>query len=295
MKRLIAAILLFFPLIANAYVSPGNAQGFVNDFAGVLSDSSREELEALLVDYQKQTNNEISVVIINFLGDETIETFAVRLFEEWGIGQKGKDTGALFLISIADNKMRIETGYGLEGDLTDIESKRIVSDVVPPYFRSEDWDEGVRAGVVGMISAIGGDYSPSPEVARDPNARNQSEFHIQDYFWFLIFIFIWSGSIFARSRSWWAGGVVGLVAGVVVGLASGAWLWLPAFIIFGLVFDYFVSTKYRKTFMRGDHMSMAWPLLFLMGGRPGRRWDKPGGFGGFGGGLSGGGGASGKW
>lgn len=294
MKHLIATILLFFPIAVSAYVSPGNPEGFVSDFAGVLSISAEKELEAFLSDYEQQTANEISVVIINSVGNETVETYAVQLFEQWGIGKQGQDNGALFLVSVVDREMRIETGYGLEGDLTDIESKRIVSDVVPPYFRNNDWDEGVRSAVVGMITAIGHDYTPSSSVARDPAVRDKG-FNIGDYFWFLIFIFIWSGSIFARSRSWWAGGVVGAVAGVIVGVSSGIWYWLPAFVIFGLVFDYLVSTKYRKTFMRGDHTSIMWPLLFLMGGRPGRRWDKPGGFGGFGGGLSGGGGASGDW
>ena len=169
------------PFMANAYTSPGQPSGFVNDFAGVISEQAEYELEAFLADYEKQTSNEISVAIIKELRDETIETYAVQLFEEWGIGKKGQDNGALFLVAVDDNKMRIETGYGLEGDLTDIESKRIVSTVVPPYFRSDDWDEGVRAAVVGMISAIGGEYTPSASVARDPQVRNASNFHIGDY------------------------------------------------------------------------------------------------------------------
>ncbi|OIO48514.1 MAG: hypothetical protein AUJ34_02995 [Parcubacteria group bacterium CG1_02_41_12] len=296
MRRIIAIILLLFPIAVHAYISPGNPSGFVNDFAGVMSSASKQELEGLLQDYEQKTGNEISVAIVQQLGDETVETYAVQLYKEWGIGKKGQDNGALFLVSVTDRQMRIETGYGLEPDLTDIESKRIVSNVVPPYFQARDWDEGVRAAVVGMISAIGRDYAPSANVARDPAVHAQSEFNIGDYFWLLIFVFIWFGSIFARSRSWWAGGVVGAVAGVIVGFASGAWYWLPVFIVFGLVFDYLVSTKYRDTFIKGNHGNIMWPLLFLMGGRPGRRWDKPGGgFGGFGGGISGGGGASGRW
>jgi len=296
MKKIIILILLLMPFVANAYTSPGQPRGFVNDFAGVISEQAEYELEAFLKDYESQTSNEISVVIIKELRDETIETYAVQLFSEWGIGKKGQDNGALFLVAVDDNKMRIETGYGLEGDLTDIESKRIVSTVVPPYFRSDDWDEGVRAAVVGMISAIGGEYTPSANVARDPQVRDASNFHIGDYFWFFIFIFVWMGSVLARSRSWWAGGVVGLVAGVVVGVASGTWWWLPVLVVGGLIFDYLVSTKYKETFTKGAK-SGAWPWLLLMGGRPGRRWDRGGrgGFGGFGGGMSGGGGASGSW
>ena len=294
MKRLILIILLLFPMATYAYTSPGKPAGFVSDFVGALSDSAEHELEAFLTDYEKQTGNEISVVIIRELGDETVESYSVRLFEEYGIGKAGQDNGALFLVAIDDSKMRIETGYGLEGSLTDIESNRIVNTVVPPYFRNDDWDEGVRAAVVGMISAIGGDYTPSASVARDPQVREGSGFHIGDYFWFFIFIFMWMGSVLARSRSWWAGGVVGLVAGIVIWVASGTWWWLPVLIVGGLVFDYLVSTKYKDAFTKGAK-SGAWPWIFLMGGRPGRRWDKGGGFGGFGGGMSGGGGASGDW
>ena len=295
MKKIFLFFLILFPFAAHAYISPGQPSGFVNDFAGAMSVEGKQELENLLVDYNQQTGNEISVAIVGSIGDETIETYATELFEEWGIGAKAKDNGALFLVSTTEREMRIETGYGLEGDLTDIESKRIVSDVVPPYFKSEDYNEGARAGVIAMIDAIGAEYAPSSSVARDPAARSQNDFNIGDYFWVLIFVFIWFGSIFARSRSWWLGGVIGAGTGIIVGFISGPWLWLPVFVIFGLLFDWLVSTKYQKAFLHKDrqHSSLLW--LLLMGGMPGRRWDKGGGFGGFGGGSSGGGGASGRW
>jgi uncharacterized protein len=188
--------------------------------------------------------------------------------------------------------MKIEVGYGLEGDLTDVESKHIVANVVPPYFRNNDYDEGVRSAVVGMIAAIGVEMIPDAGASSSTQNTNRG---IGDFFWIFIFGFIWVGSVFARSRSWWAGGVVGAVIGIIVLIAGGAWWYIPGLILFGLAFDYLVSTKYKKFFMKGHHHSMAWPLLFLMGGRPGRRWDKGGGFGGFGGGMSGGGGAVGDW
>tara|TARA_B100001971_G_C18227662_1_gene561675 strand:+ start:176 stop:1054 length:879 start_codon:yes stop_codon:yes gene_type:complete len=292
MKKLIAIILLLIPISAFAYTSPGNPDGFVNDFAGVLSNSSKRELESILNKYEKETGNEVTVAIIPELVDETIETYAVRLFEDWGIGKQKQDNGALFLVSVADRKMRIEVGYGLEGDLTDIESKHIVSTVVPPYFRNNDYDEGVRAAVIGMIAGIGVEMIPDGGATA---GSTRKEGGIADFFWVFIFGFMWAGSVFARSRSWWAGGVVGLVIGIIVLIFGGGWWYIPGLVLFGLAFDYLVSTKYKKFFMKGHHHSLAWPLIFLMGGRPGRRWDKGGGFGGFGGGFSGGGGASGDW
>jgi len=295
MKKLIL-ILLFLPCVALAYTSPGQPRGFVNDYAGVLDFNQKQELELLLSDYEIKTSNEISIVFINELVDETIETYAVKLFEDWGIGKKDKDNGVLFLASIKDRQMRIEVGYGLEGDLTDIESGRIVNNIVPQYFKEEDYSGGAMAATQGIISAIGADYEIPSSIEVVPLSQKNYGFHITEYFWFIIFIFIWMGSVFARSRSWWLGGVIGAIAGVIILISQGSWIWLPILIFGGLFFDYIVSTKYKQAFTKGAHSSV-WPWLFLMGGRPGGRWDKGprGGFGGFGGGSSGGGGASGRW
>ncbi len=294
MRFWLATILLALPLPAAAYVSPGPPTGFVNDFAGVLSSEEEASLAQMLAEYQKQTKNEIAVALVNSVGDETIETYAVALFREWGIGTEGQDNGALFVAAVADRVMRVEVGYGLEGDLTDVEASHIVDAVVPPYFVSSDFDGGVRAAVVGMLQAVGADASVGAAVAQSQGGNGS---FIGEFFWLFIFIFIWIASVFARSRSWWAGGVVGAVGGAIAGLAAGAWLWLPILIVAGLGLDYLVSTKYRSMFIHKDghtkHLS-AFPWIFFMGGGP-HRWDKGGGFGGFGGGLSGGGGASGRW
>ena len=292
MRLWLATILLALPIAAHAYTSPGQPIGFVNDFAGVLSAEQEQQLQALLLEYEKQTGNEIVVATINSIGDETIETYAVALFQEWGIGKEGQDNGALFVVAVADKEMRIEVGYGMEGDLTDVESAHLINNVIPPYFAASDFDGGVRAGVIGMLQAIGADVAVGAAVSE---SRNNGSF-IGEFFWLIIFIFIWLASVFARSRSWWAGGVVGAGGGLIAGLAAGAWLWLPVLIIAGLCIDYLVSTKYRSLFLHTDgttkHHSI-FPWIFLMGGGP-HRWDKGGGFGGFGGGMSGGGGASGR-
>ncbi|OJI06176.1 hypothetical protein BK004_04905 [bacterium CG10_46_32] len=294
-KILLTLALLVLPIAAQAYVSPGSPAGFVNDFAGVLSQQQEQVLESTLSQYQAQTGNEIAVVLVNSVGDETIETYAVRLFEEWGIGKKGEDNGALFVAAMSDRVMKIETGYGLEGELTDIEASRIVDTVVPDYFRAEDYDGGIAAAVSGIIQAIGQDFDGGGIVVTPPPKQSAG---IGEYFWLIIFVFIWVASVLARSRSWWAGGVVGAVGGVIIGFAAGAWWWLPILVVAGMLLDYLVSTKYRSMFIHKDgtakHHSML-PWIFLMGGRPGR-WDKGGGgFGGFGGGMSGGGGAAGRW
>ncbi len=119
-RRLIILGALFAPIFAFAYASPGKPTGFVNDFAKMLSAPEKSAIELKLANYKKQTGNEISVVTVASLDGDYIENFATQLFKEWGIGENGKDNGALLLISRDDRKARIEVGYGLEPYLPDI-------------------------------------------------------------------------------------------------------------------------------------------------------------------------------
>lgn len=284
----ITAFFLFSAVSSYAYTSPGKAVGLVSDFAALLSSPARDTLEQTLRAYEQKTGRQISVVTINELKDETIETYATRLFEEWGIGQKGKDNGALFLISKNDREMRIEVGYGLEGDLTDIESKKIINDIARPYFHNNDFDGGVSAAVSAMLSAI--DSQNYEAAGSSSQSKQGSGFNLQYIFWLGIGLFMWLTAILARSRSWWLGGVIGGVAGGIIWFVWAMWFSVPILIVLGLVFDYIISRKYQRASAAGNLANLWW-----MGGGA-NRWDKGGGgWGGFGGGSSGGGGASGRW
>ena len=92
------------PLVVFAYVNPGQPTGFVNDFADVLKETERQQLETKLAAFEKNTGNEIAVVIIPDLGGDTIENFSVKLFKEWGIGKEGKDNGILLLVARDDRQ-----------------------------------------------------------------------------------------------------------------------------------------------------------------------------------------------
>lgn len=283
----ITAFFLFSSASSLAYTSPGKPLGLISDFADMMSAQTRDTLEQTLRAYEQKTGRQIAVATINELGDETVETYTVRLFQEWGIGQKGKDNGALFLISKNDREMRIEVGYGLEGELTDIESKKIIDDVAAPYFKSNDFDGGVSAAVKSILAAID---SQGEEVAVASSQSNRGRGLNWEYvFWMGIGLFMWLTTILARSRSWWLGGVIGGVAGVVIWLMWAMWFSVPILIFLGLLFDYLVSRKYQQASASGNFSGLWW----LGGGR--HRWDKGSGWGGFGGGMSGGGGASGRW
>ncbi len=289
-RRLIIAILLatVLPTVALAYTNPGAPTGFINDFANLLTTEQRTILENKLNNFKTQTGAEISIVTINNLTGDTIENFTVELFKEWGIGQKGKDNGALLLISKDDRAVRIEVGYGLEGDLTDAASNQIIQNFIIPEFKQGNYFSGINQAADKIIGVLQGDASIDYNNA--PRTR-ESNFN---WFYFVFFGIMWLGSILGRSKSWWAGGVAGGVIGVIIGLIKGFMYFgiisLAVLIPLGLLFDFIVSKNYQKRKTAGGHFP--W---WIGGGGFGGGGHSDGGFGGFGGGFSGGGGSSGRW
>jgi uncharacterized protein len=293
MKRLLV-IFLFLAVAspAFAYYNPGTPAGFVNDFADVIDDEAQQTLEQRLTAFEKETSNEISVATINSLQGDYIENFAEKLFKEWGIGQKDKDNGVLVLVAVEDRKMRIEVGYGLEGALTDAQSNWIINNEMKPAFQQGDYGAGIAAAVNEIIGATQGEYVPSDSSNADSGSGGWDWSFI---FWVVIVVFMWLASILGRSKSWWAGGVIGAVAGVIIALIWGfLWLGVGSIIgltIFGLLFDFIISKNYRAAKATGKNL----PWWFGGGGFGSGGFGGGGGFGGFGGGMSGGGGSSGSW
>ncbi len=131
----------------------------VHDDAKVLSQQTIETLEAKLSRYEDSTTNQIAILIVNSLDGASLEDYSLRVAEKWKLGQKDRDNGVLLLIAVEDHKIRIETGYGLEGVLTDAICGRIIRNEMAPNFRKDDYDSGVSAGIAAMIAAIGGEYT----------------------------------------------------------------------------------------------------------------------------------------
>lgn len=274
-----------------AYTSPGSPTGYVNDFAGILSAEEKSALDGRLSAFAASTTNEISVVVVPDMGGDYIENYAARLFEEWGIGTERNSNGVLLLLALEERELRIEVGYGLEGALPDSVADRIIrNDMVPPL-QDGDYAQALERGSFAIMAATQGEYA-----AEAPNI--EASFDTYAPFLFGGFIFLqWLFAIIARSKSWWLGGIVGVLAGSIVSSIFGLWLMWGLFItlgltLLGLVLDYFVSRAFSESVRTGTNPpwwtggnSGGWGG----GGRSG------GGFGGFGGGRSGGGGASGRW
>lgn len=151
-KFLIAIALIFLPAVAHAaFPKPA---GFVNDFAGVVGGDAKNGMEGLLSSFERTTGIEVVVVTLPSLDGRAVEDVAVELYKEWGIGKKGKDNGALFLVAPNERRMRIEVGYGLEGAINDALAGRILDENVVPRFRAGDISGGIAAGTGAIVRTI---------------------------------------------------------------------------------------------------------------------------------------------
>ncbi len=167
MKSLVFALLaclacLPAPLQAQAQVP--YLSGRVVDQAGVLSVPARERVASMLKAHEAATGNQIAVLTVPTLGGESVEDYAVRVFQDWKLGQAGKDNGILVVVAPQDRRMRIEVGYGLEGTLTDAASSRVIRDLMTPRFREGNYDVGVEAGVTGILQILEGRQPRDPEA-----------------------------------------------------------------------------------------------------------------------------------
>lgn len=284
-RSLLAGLaLVLLPLVSGAFSVPKS--DYVVDTAGVLRDA--QSIKTGLLDYQQKTGHQIGVLIVPSLNDEPIEDVANHVFRAWGIGDKDRNDGALILVSTGDRQARIEVGYGLEGALTDITAKRIVSGIMIPRFKANDYDQGIKDGISAIQQSIAGEpVFPSDETDRHIGFDPTLLFIIG---WPIIGI-LWR--LFGRSKSWWAGGIAGGVVGgvvaLVVGTLAASIASIVAGIVIGSVFDFLASKYYKGPGSGGSGFGGPW---FFGGGSSG---GGSGLSGGFGGGSSGGGGASGSW
>lgn len=130
--------------------------GRVVDNAQLLSSDQKDLLTRKLAAVEKETSNQFVVVTLSSLQGESIETFGVGLARHWGIGQKDKNNGVLLIVAVADRKVRIEVGYGLEGTLTDAQSSLIINQHIVPLFKRGKFSEGIVEGADKVIQVLGG-------------------------------------------------------------------------------------------------------------------------------------------
>jgi len=275
----LALCVLWFTLAGTVWaevaVPPLKAR--VTDLSATLQPAQQAGLEQTLKSFEEKKGSQIAVLIVPTTQPETIEQYAIRVAESWQLGRKGVDDGVLLLIAKDDRTLRIEVGYGLEGAIPDAVAKRIISEIILPYFKTGDFNGGIRAGVESIIKVIEGE--PLPE-AKKSLAGGKKSGNLDDW---LGIAFIFTVVFGGLMRTLFGQFLGGLIAGSVA--AFIAWLLftsLLASVAAGV--SVFIFT------LAGRHGGM--------GGWPGGGWPGGGsGGGGFsgGGGGFGGGGASGRW
>ena len=294
--------------------------GRIVDNAEILNADTRRRLSEVLRQHEQKSGNQIAVLTVPTIHGESVEEYAVRVFEQWKLGQKGKDNGLLVLVVPQDRRMRIEVGYGLEGVVTDAHASRIIRNVMTPRFRDGDFNGGIARGVDALIAQLEGRRtapgSEPPRVKRSSAEKSEfikapkMAFHEKVLFGAFIFgiigLFTFIG-IVTPGMGWflyfflipfWA-----MFPVVIFGSGTTFYIllaYLAGFPIAKLLFSR--SELYRRAAEELKKKGVARVGGFTIGGGSrGSRgsWSSSGGFsgGGFsgGGGSSGGGGASGSW
>ena len=263
-------VLLFVhPAVAQEVPIPPAPTQYVTDNVGFLPPATVERLNARLHDYEQQTQHQIIVWIGSSTGDVPIEDWATRAFEKWGVGRKGLDDGLALFIMAKDRRLRIEVGYGLEGDVGDLRAHRIIDDIIVPKIRAGDNAGAVEAGVEAIIERIA---QPQPAAETEEQGRVRTSFPMTIGSWIFL-------------------GVVAFFVLAIVATSPGLVGWLLLSILSG--------NRRRGRRRGGGYWGGGWGGG---GGWSGGVWcggggGCSGGGGGFsgGGGMSGGGGASGSW
>jgi len=236
--------------------------GYVSDLAGVIRPEAKTRLEALCTELEQKTGAQMAIVTVSSLEGESVETFAVDLFKQLGIGKKKDNRGVLLLVAPHERKYRIEVGYGLEPVINDARAGDAGRAMVP-YLRQNDYSKATEAAAWQLAKYIADDsgvtLSGQPPTERVRTEQGRSRFPI---FWVilgLIVLFCVIGALSSGSSG--RGG----------GFGGSGWLWF----LLGMLSN-----------SSGRRSGSNWG---------GGGWGGGGGFGGFGGGSSGGGGASGSW
>lgn len=283
-RAVILAFMLCWAWSAVAEVAVPPLTDRVVDLTGTLSVDQIASLDKTLKDFEDRKGTQIAVLIVPTTAPETIEQYSLRVVEQWKLGRKKIDDGALLIVAKDDRTLRIEVGYGLEGVLNDATARRIIAEIITPKFRNGDFDGGIADGVERMVRVVDGEPLPAPK----PRPDTSGSF---DNFGELLPVIIIGALVVGGILRAMLGRLLGsLVMGG--GVAFIAWAMigaLPVALIAGVI-AFFVT-------LIGDAVGTGGGGRYSTGGGGWSSGSSGGSGGGFsgGGGSFGGGGASGRW
>lgn len=256
MKKIILPFLITF-LCSISFTQENfpKAKSFVNDQASIIDAKSKLVMENLAKDLEQKSGFELALLTYNYEGDLTIEQYANRLYENWGIGKKGKDEGALIIIFPKKRKVRIETGYGAEGFLPDVICFQIIKQHMLPNFKKGNYALGTLQGFIATASVAAKNYGIKLQI-------NDQRYNYS------------SSNYTSKGKSK---------------------ISVFKLIIYAIIFLLLLSTPFGRSLLLGMLIGGMLGGRRSSGGGSFGGGFSSGGFGGFGGGMSGGGGASGSW
>lgn len=228
-----ASLIVALPVLLLAFAAQAALKfppltGRVVDDAHILPSAAIQRLDGLLAEHEQKTSEQVVVVTLPSLQGTDIEDFGYQLGRYWGIGQKGKNNGALLIVAPKERKVRIEVGYGLEGTLTDARSKIIIEQIILPWFRQGRMDEGIVAGAAAIVSLLEGRNVTADRATRPAAHPAQG----MDWPWLImlgVFAFFWFAARASmmgyppgyRRRRPWSGSGPWIIPGGGFGGGSG--------------------------------------------------------------------------
>jgi uncharacterized protein len=169
---------VFFALAVGSHAAekiPPKPAGYFNDYANVVPKEKALQLNEKLAQFERDTSNQIVVAVFPKMeSDSDVFDYTYRVKEQWGVGQKGTNNGAVLFVFVQDRQMFIQVGYGLEGALPDITAKDITEHVIKPHFKSGNYAAGLEAGVNAIIQATRGEYKGSGLTVLDKRAPGRA-------------------------------------------------------------------------------------------------------------------------
>jgi uncharacterized protein len=282
------ALMLCWAFAALADVAVPTLVGRVVDQTGTLSSDEIASLNQTLRNFEARKGSQVAVLIVPTTAPETIEQYSLRVAETWKIGRKKIDDGALLVVAKDDRRLRIEVGYGLEGALTDVTSKRIIDEIITPSFRRGDFAGGISSGVDRIIRVVDGEPLPAPEPRREQGSSFLSHVDLLNPFT-LFAVFIVSailrttlGRLIGAVAT---GGIVGALAWLIAGSLAASFIAAIIAFLFTMFAEIPTSSSGRSGGRGWSGGGGSWG-----GGSSSGSSDSGGG-----GGSFGGGGASGNW
>ena len=280
-RALLAAALLFPPAYTAAEIAVPPLKARVTDLTATLTSDQRAALEQKLAALEARKGSQVAVLLVPTTQPETVEQYAIRVFDQWKLGRKGMDDGVLLLVAKNDRKLRIEVGYGLEGAIPDAIARRVMDEDIVPLFKQGNFYGGISAGTDRVSKLIEGESMPPPKHTTVPGSGWSTE----TFFIGFIILAMASQLLHSLLGRFLGAGVAGIAAGIVGYVLAG----LTAAVIIGFI-AFVISLFIGATGRHGSGWSSGgnWSS-------GGGRWSSGGGGFSGGGGSSGGGGASGSW